>query len=306
MTHSKAVYKFKNGEEKVEMKTCNPRRLPLSCRYIAPYWFQAIQNVYHYKKRRDLREVHKLVSDDRIKKGLQLYREGKIIENTVTKANGGDVHAVIESENKKEQYTVIIKNYLPERPPQYVHEREEYIANLFVDCTCKDFSMGKYRDNASVFCKHVCAVLWFLINRFNMPKIFISPEERIVGFKKSKSLEIETEIEALPLVKFTQYMNILALERYRDMPTSLAISIHTIDNKTHGEYRKPAWLTYTKPEDAARIGKGIFEAYKKMMIDRGYQDEDIQKNIQHLLGFPEEEPKKESLKERMKKWWKSN
>ena len=299
MTYTKEVYKIdKDGNKTVEMKQCHPRQLPLTTKYIAPYWFQAFQNVYKYQKRRDLVEVHKLFSDDRIKRGLDLYRNKGITHNVVTTVYGGDVHATVKRETGPE-HTVVMKNFLPAKLPQYNHEREEYLANLFVSCDCKDSQMGRYRDNASLFCQHISAVIWYLQAEFNMPIIFVSPEAKQLGYSKSNTEEIATNIKALPLVKFTQYINILVLKNYRGIPAATALSVHRIDNETNKEESRPQWLTFVEPKDVEKIFIGFIEAYKKMRQERGDSDESIIEHLQTLL-LPKPAPKKPSWWERLK------
>ncbi len=280
----KDVYKRKNGKNWVERKACHPRNLDFTPKYIYPYWFKAIQTVFRYEKQRGLKEIHKLISDDRIAKGLDLYRKGHVESSTVTRYKGGDVHAIVKSEDKKIEYTVIVKNYLPEKLPQYNYEREEYIANLSVDCTCQDHVMSGYRDNCSMLCKHICAVLWELIEKHDMPKIFISPEEKIVGYKKSDTIELKTEIRALPLILFTQYINILLLKKFRGMYPALGISIHKISNEDQRELGKPQWLTYTEPEDVEKLCLGIFEVYKEMLRGKGKNEKEIRKEMDRIVG----------------------
>jgi hypothetical protein len=305
MTYTKEVYKIdKDGKKTVEMKECHPQRLPERCRYVAPYWWQAFQNVSQYEKKRELQEVHKLVADNRVSKGLRIYRGKKIIHNVVTKVNRGDVHATVESEDGKEMYTVILKNYLAEKPPQFTHEREQYLADLYVDCTCKDHVMGHYRSNASMMCGHICAVIWYLIDNFNMEKIFISPEERIVGWEKSSVDELETDIQALPLVLFTQHINILLMKKYRGMSPALALSIHKVDNKTHREESKAQWLTYTEVGDVERLIKGISKAYRAMAKHGGIDDESMDITLALLTGINVESLKFKTKKPEKKPWYK--
>ncbi len=71
----KKVYKSKNGVEHIEEKECHPRKLSLTSKYIAPYWFQALQNVFRYEKMRGLQEIHKLVDDRRVERGFELYKK---------------------------------------------------------------------------------------------------------------------------------------------------------------------------------------------------------------------------------------
>jgi hypothetical protein len=285
----KDVYKSQNGKEWVEQKICHhPRQLALTSRYIAPYWFQALHNVFKYEKQRGLQEIHKLADDSRIKRGFELYKNGHITHWVVTKHRGGDVHANVLSENKKDSYTVIIKDYLPEKLPQYNYQREDFIASLFCDCGCNDHIISHYKDNSSMLCKHVCAVLWFLMNdsRFNMPRIFITPEVKMVGYQKSETDELETEIQSLPLINFSQYINILLLKKFRDMKPALGISIHKVDNKTHLEETKPIWLTYTELKEVANLIKGITKAYREMAKAEGQSDEQIIKDIDTIVDRP--------------------
>jgi len=291
MGETKKVYKFKDDIMTVEDKECHPRKLPLTSTYIAPYWFQAIQNVFKYEKARELREVHKLVSDDRIKRGHELYKN-KHIKAAVTTVHGGDVHATVLSSNKKDEYTVIVKNYLPEKLPQHLHEREEYWANLFIDCSCKDFSMGKFRDNSSIICIHVASVLWFLIDKFNMPKIFVLPEEKMMGYQKSDVEELEIEIKAMPLVKFTQHINLLLLKSYRGMHPALGISVHRVSNTDFKEIGTPQWMTYLETKSIERLLKGISTGYREISRAYSFTDEEINKKLLGAIGV------------KKKRWWK--
>jgi hypothetical protein len=301
MVYTKEVYRIdRDGNKTMEIKECHPRQMPLTSKYIAPYWFEAIQNVFKYQKRRDLVEVHKLVSDDRIKRGLDLYREKKIEHNVVTTVNGGDVHATVG------EYTVVMKNFLPPKLPQYNYEREEYIANLFISCNCKDSQMGRYRDNASLICKHVAATIWYLQAAFNMPVIFVSPEAKELGYSKSNTEELATDIKALPLVRFTQYINILLLKKFRGISCALGISIHKINNETNKEETKPAWLTYIQTEDVERLMKGMSKAYREMMKSKGIPEANINNRLCNVLEIKPQTIEKEiivAVKEKEKKWY---
>lgn len=297
----KEIFRYKNGKMTTEYKECHPRELALTSKYIAPYWFQAIHNVFKYEKMRGLQEIHKLVDDTRIRKGLELYRKGHITTWVVTKHRGGDVHAVVLSEDKTKTYTVVVKDYLPERLPQYNYEREDFISKLFCDCTCQDHVISHYRDNSSMLCKHINAILWFLMEdkRFYMPRIFISPETKIVGYEKSDTEEIEIEIKALPLIKFTQFINVLLLKNFRGMHPALGISIHKISNETFTELGRPQWLTYTELKDVERLIRGITKGYKAMAKSHDISEAEIQKNLDRLT-----ERKIEPSKLEKKKWWK--
>jgi len=263
----KNVYKFKNGIKTVEFKECHPQKLPEQLIHVYKYWLDAFKTVLTYQKERGLVEIHKITTDERILKGLKLYRNGHIKIANVTTENNGDVYAVVLSEDKKREYSVVIKNYLPDGLPQYNYERERYIANLVVYCTCPDHTFGRYRSNVSILCGHIIAVLFYLIEHFNMPKIFIMPEEKILGVKKSNVEEISTNIKALPLLKYTYYMNILLLKKFRGMKPALSISIHKLFNPPYGEGEagKPLWLTFTKAEDVEKMIKALKEVHEKMI-----------------------------------------
>lgn len=302
----KDIYKSKNGEEWVEQKACHPRKLGLTSKYIAPYWFQAFHNVFNYDKMRGLQEIHKLVDDSRIQKGLRLYKENHIVTWVVTKHHGGDVHAVVTSEKGDKSYTVIIKDYLPDKLPQYNYEREDFISKLFCDCTCPDHIMSHYRDNSAMLCKHIVAVLWFLMTdkRFNMPRIFIQPEVKMIGYQKSKTEELETNIQALPLIKFTQFINILLLNNYRGMSSALGVSIHKIDNATHRELDKPQWLTYCNLEDVEKLIKGIAKGYRAMAKSQKVPEKEIDAVLDKLIDRKPEPKPETKTKQKKKAWWK--
>ena len=117
-----------------------------------------------------------------------------------------------------------------------------------------------------MLCGHINAVFFHLIEHFGMPKIFIFPEEKVVGIKKSDVEEIEVNIKALPLLKYSYFINILLLKKYRGMKPALGISIHKVLNPPYGEGEvgKPLWLTYTKEEDVLRLIKGLQKVYSHM------------------------------------------
>jgi hypothetical protein len=278
----KDVFKSRDGKNWVESKECHPRQLALTSRYIAPYWYDAIKSVSKYEKERGLQEVHKLIDDRRIQNGINLHRNGHIKESVVTKHGGGDVRAIVLSEDKKTEYTVLVKNYLPETLPQYNYEREKYIANLFVDCQCSDHHLSHYRDNSSMMCKHIIAILFLLIDKFDMPKIFVLPEERITGYQKSDTEELEVNINALPLVNFRQYINILLLKKFRGVSSALGVSVHRISNDDNQEIGKPQWLTYTETEEVERLIKGISKGYREMLKSKGMSDEGIDERLRVL------------------------
>jgi len=296
----KEVYTIRGKDVKVEMKECIPRALPFSSRYIAPYWYAAIRNVFEYDKIRGLQTIHKLTSDDRIWAGYQLYKNGHIKEAVVTKYAGGDVRAIVLSEDGKNEYTVIIKNYLPDKPPQYNFEREEFIANLLVSCTCPDATISKYKDNSSMIDKHVAAILWFLIDKFDMPRIFILPEEKMIGYQKSKPEELEVNINVMPLIKFRQFINILLLKEFKNIKTSMSLSVHRISNETDTEMSRPIWLTLSELDEAKKLLRGIYKGYVGMAKSRGQSDEEIYKTISEFIDIL---PREQIIQK--KHWWKT-
>lgn len=263
---TKEVIKHKNGKVTIDNKVCHPKKLPSKIKYIAPYWHLAFENVLRYQKERGLQEIHKIVDNSRIEKGFKLYEQNRIKEITVTTEAQGDINALVRSEDGTKEYRVIMKNFLPEKGklPQYNHERERFISEFLVTCSCDDHIIHRYSSNVSIFCKHICAVIWFLIKKYNMPKIFIDPIELRYGYKKSEVEEIVTNIEALPLVKFTQHLNILLLKNFRGMNPALGLSIHRIDNKTNQEIGKPQWLTYTSSDDVMSLMGGLLIVHNKM------------------------------------------
>lgn len=264
MVYKKEVYHFDGQHMITEQKLCHPRTLSATSKYVAPYWFQAFHNINNYSKSRQLQEVHKLVDDRRIISGYGLYRNKHIKEAVITKHRGGDVRATVLSNDRKKEYTIVIKDYLPEKLPQYTHEREEFIANLYVDCTCTDHVLSHYKDNTSMLCIHVIAVLFFLIEKFDMPKFLIMPEEKIVGYVKSDIEEVETEIQVLPLVKFRRFINILLMKNFRGMKNALGISIHTVNNETDKEDNKPMWLTLTEKKDIKKLIHSLMIVLNRM------------------------------------------
>lgn len=265
-------------------KVCHPKRLPSKIPYIAPYWHLAFENVLRYQKERGLQEIHKITDKSRIEKGLSLYTSNSIKEITVTTEFGGDVHAIVQSDDRKKEYHVIMKNFLPDTLPQYNHERERYISDLLVTCQCTDHILNRYASNVSTLCKHTIAVIYFLQDTYNAPKVFLKPEEIYFGYKKSEVDEIVTNIEALPLVKFTQRLNILLLKNFRGMEPACGISLHRISNETQMEIGKPQWMTFTNPDDVMSILGGLLIVYNQM-------NPEYAKRLQNIQEQPEEIPR---------------
>lgn len=295
----KKVIKIKDGIETSEMKECVPRDLPLSSRFIEKYWFDAIRLVYQYEKQRGLVGRHLLIADNRIEAGLKLYRDKHIDNITITTENCGDFIADIASEKDEQKYIVVIKNYLTSSstglPPQFQYQREKFISDLQVSCTCSDYAFGRYKDNASLCCKHICAAIWFLQER-SMPRIFITPEQKMIGYQKSDVEELETNIEGLPLLKFTPHINVLLMKKYRNMLPAISISLHRISNDDHTEPNKPHWITYTSEQlsGVERLIKGIIKGYKSMMQSKGISDTEIMERLDKFIERPIEKQKKKN------------
>lgn len=286
MSYKKTVYYLKDGKIESHEKECRPRTLQLTSRYIMPYWFDALRNVFEYEKKREFTEAHHLIDDSRIAKGLELYRNNAVIDATITTVNGGDVRASVKGD--KGIYTVVIKNFLPidGKPPQYNYQREQFWTNLYVDCNCPDHQIGgHYKDNASLICGHATCVLWYLIDKWNMPKVFISAEERFLGFKRSDAEEIETNIPSMPLIKFRFYINILLLKQFRNMLPGLGISVHRISNDDDSEFGKPIWLTLIESKDVERLIKGISKVYMAMEKSHDKAPEEINERFYTILGI---------------------
>jgi hypothetical protein len=287
MTRFKKVIKIKGDIINEEMKECHPRELPLTSKYIEHWWFDAIRCVYEYEKQRGLVGRHLLMSDNRIESGLKLYREKHIEDITLTTDYGGDVLAHVSAETDDEQYIVVVKNFIPETLPQFSYQRENFISNLQIACSCSDHMLSRYKENASLCCKHISSVLWMLQldGRFkNMPRIFITPEDRMVGYQKSDVEELEVDIRALPLIKFTQHINILLMKEYQGMQKpALAVSVHRVDNMTHREESKPQWLTYVESKDVERLITGISKAYTTMETSNGKTPDEIEGRLCTVL-----------------------
>ena len=284
MSYKKTVYYLKDGKIESHEKECCPSNLQLTSRYIMPYWFDALRNVFEYEKKREFTEAHHLIDDSRIAKGLELYHNNAIIDATITTVHGGDVRASVKGNT--DTYTVIIKNFLPidDKPPQYNYQREQFWTNLYVDCNCPDHQVaGHYKNNASLICGHCACLLWYLIDKWNMPKIFISDEERMLGLKRSDAEEIETNIYSMPLVKFRFFINILLLKKFRGLHPGLSLSIHRISNENDEEWGKPIWLTMIEPKDVERLITGISKAYTAMEISHDKTLEQIEERLCTLL-----------------------
>lgn len=285
----KKIIHFKGNEMKESYGGCNNIPLAPSSEFVESYWWEIIKDVFSYEKERNagLQEIHKLITDDRILKGLELYKSGKVKEGAITDV---DVRATVSGEDG--EYNVILKNWKPDKLLRYRYEMERYIAELFVDCSCKDHTInGHYRNNSSLFCKHISAVIWKLIIENNFPKILLTPiEKKEDWYDKSKTVELATGIYGVPMKQFNQFINILVLRDFKGIPTSLAYSIHKEPNKGYEKLYpdgiKPTWITFLEPGAVKTLLEANLKGYIEMLASRGNTEEQIKKEIKDL--FPGE------------------
>jgi len=290
----KEIAYYKNGKlEKTKETECHPIGLAPASTTIQREWYDVIQEVFHYDKKRgaDLQEIHKLFLDDRIKLGHELYKKGHITELVKTDV---DVRASVKSENGEQTYTVVIKNWKPQEMLRRRYEMVHYMEKLFVDCLCEDHvTRGHYASNSSLICKHISAVMWFLQNEDAMPKIFELGIERAVGYQKSKPNEILTKLYGLPMKKFTPFLNVLLLEEFKGIPNALSVSIHRELNEPERygkEPYKPIWITFTEPEQVEKIIEALRKGHAEMLQSRQEKPKPKKKAKRSWeLGFPEYE-----------------
>lgn len=306
----KKITHIKEGNVEISWEECNNIHLPSASAYIEQYWFEIIKDIYSYERARNagLQEVHKLFTDDRIVAGLEIFNEGNTEKNTTI--TDVDVRANIKG--NVENYTIILKNWKPEKLLRHRHEIEQYIAELYASCTCKDCQInGHYRNNSALMCKHICSVLWLLQEKYNMPKFFIKPDEKDY-YKKSENLDLVKNLKGLPMKQFSQHLNIVALRDFKGTPTSLSYSIHKIPNKgyesTYPNGMKPTWITLTNPEDVEKLIKANIKGYVEMLASRKNSVEDINKAIKNLIPEailnmqPEKKEKKISIFSNVANW----
>lgn len=293
----KQIIKFKEGKETREYSECHSLKLSSASKYIEAYWFEIIKDVFSYEKERNagLQEVHKLFTDDRILEGLKLFKEGKVIEGAITDV---DVRATVKG---TQDYTVTLKNWKPEKMLRHRYEMERYIAELFIDCSCQDHVIQHYRSNSSMACKHICAVLWLLQEKYNMPKFFLTPKEvKEKWYDKSKTIEIETNLYGVPMKQFSQFVNVLVLRDFKGIPASLAYSIHKEPNKGYeSKYPggiKPNWITFDNIETVEKLIKANIKGYVEMLASRRNTEEQIKEAINKLIPTKNGEIKEDKLK----------
>jgi len=301
----KKVIKFKGKEKVEEVCKLNPLKLAPASKYIEKYYYEIIKDVFNYQMRREasLQEVHKLFEDERVLEGLKLYKEGKIKEGAVTDV---DVRANVGGENG--EYLITLKKWKPldsNGNPKLIRHRyeiEEYVVDMFIDCSCTDHGIHHYKSNSALACKHICAVIWMLQEEYNMPKFFITPKEKEEDwYEKSKTLEIETGLYGVSMKQFQQFLNILVLRDFRGIPTSLAYSIHKEPNKGYeARYPKkipPAWITFDNPETVEKLIKANISSYVEMLASRKNTEEQIKEAISKLIPTEEKDKRIKELEE---------
>lgn len=313
----KQIIKFKDGKETKEMGDCHPLNLSPASEFIDKYWYEIIKDVFSYQKERNagLQEIHKLFTDDRVLAGLNIYSENKVIEGAITLV---DVRCTVKG--SESNYTVVLKNWMPEGMLRHRYEMERYISELFFDCSCQDHLLQHYRSNSAMACKHICAVIWMLQEKYHMPKFFLTPKERKDGwYEKSKTLELETDLYGVSMKQFSQFLNVLVLRDYKGIPSSLAYSIHKEANKGYESLYKdgfqPVWITFDNPETVEKLIKANIKGYVEMLASRGNDEQSISNALQKLnsplivkdlspsLDVPQQvQETKENLWMKIKRW----
>ena len=277
---------------------CDSKPLTLSpaSKTIWEYDYEIIKDVFNYQMRREaaMQEVHKFFTDDRNLEGLKIYKEGKIKNGAVTNV---DVRATVEGSKGKE-YTVILKKWQPLEKDDTIklirhrYEVEEYFADMFFDCSCQDHLIHHYKGNSSICCKHIAAVMWMLMEEYNMRKFFIKPEE-VGGYQKSNNIDLVKNLKCLPMKKFTPYINIVALREFRAIQTSLSVSIHRNPNKGYEDNYPNGiatiWATITEPNEVEKLIKALIRGYVEMLVSRKNQHEQIVEAVKSLAPTNGEE-----------------
>jgi hypothetical protein len=272
----KDVTYIKNGKvEKTKAAECHPLKLAPAVENIKKEWYDVITEVFNYQKYREseLHEIHKLFLDDRIDSGWKLYKAGNITDLVRTDV---DIHAKVRSEEGDGEYTVILKSWLPPTMPRMRYDMIKYIERLFYDCTCEDHTItGHYRSNSNLCCKHIACVMWYLQNEDNMPKFL---QRKVEAAKLSSTRNLVEKVYAYPMKKFTPYVNILLLEKFKGMNSSVGISLHRELNEPdrYKEPYAPIWVAYTEPEDVKKIIDALRDGYEIMLTERGLLKPDVE------------------------------
>ncbi len=291
----KKIIHLKDGKETVSFGECNNIKLATASKYIEEYWYEIIKDVFSYERARNagLQEVHKLFTDDRILMGLELFKKDKIKDVAIT-----DVDVMAKIEGEEGTYTVILKNWKPEKLLRHRHEIEQYISESYASCNCLDCQInGHYRNNSVLYCKHLCGLLWLLMEKYNLPKFFISPSEKDKGYQKSNNIDLVKDLQGVSMKQFSQSLNVVALRDYRGIPTSLSYSIHRKANKGYEKLYpngfKPIWITFDNIEAVEKLIKANIRGLVEMLASRGNTETQIKEAIKRLIPTENGEIKEE-------------
>lgn len=301
MTQKKVEY-FKNQEKVGEkFSECNNIFLPAGSEYFEEYWLECLREIHHYQKKPVLFSQHLLITDDRLKKGLEIY-QGKNIKELVK--TDVDIRGIIKSRTEKDkEHDVVIKNWKSTELLRYKHQMISYLEDLTVSCSCKDFIInGKYRNNCSLLCPHISAVLWWMMDNTTIPKFLITPKEKKDDwYEKSKTVELETGLYGVSMKQFQQFLNVLVLRDFRGISTSLAYSIHKEANKGYeSKYPngiKPTWITFDNIEAVEKLIKANIRGLVEMLASRGNSEKDIKEAINKLIPTEDKDKRIKDLEE---------
>lgn len=287
MTQKKVEYFKDQKKTKETMSDCHKVVMASASEYVEPIWYDCLKEIFQYEKKPVLASQHLLFLDERLKKGLEIYNSKGIKELVKTET---DIRAIIESKSEPgKTYDVVLKCWKPDKLLRYRYQILEYLENLIVTCSCKDFIMGKYKHNCSVICPHIASTLWFLMQEDSMPKFLRTKEEFEKGwYEKSKTVELDNNIKGLSMKMFENHLNILALREFKDMKTSVSLSIHRKPNKEYEDrYKdkplKPVWISFSEPGDIERIIKALIKGMVEMLASRGNTETQIKEAINKLI-----------------------
>ncbi len=302
MTQKKVEYFENQKKVKEKISDCHKVVMASASEYVEPIWYDCLKEIFQYEKKPVLASQHLLFLDERLKKGLEIYKDKGIKELVKTDV---DIRAVIQSKTEKEKtYDVVLKCWKPDKLLRYRYQILEYLENLIVTCTCKDFVMGKYKHNCSVICPHIASTFWFLIQEDSMPKFLRTKEEYENGwYEKSKTVELDNNIKGLSMKMFETHLNVLALREFKDMKTSVSLSIHRKPNKGYEDrYKdkplKPTWISFSEPGDIERIIKALIKGFCEMLASRGNTEAQIKEAINNLIPTRNGDIKEEPIKEK--------
>lgn len=301
----KKVEYFKDQKKKGEkMSDCDKIVMASASEYVVPIYYDCLKEMFDYEKKPVLFSQHLLFLDDRLKKGLEIYKNKGIKELVKTDF---DIRAVVSSGTEKDKtYDVVLKSWLPKKLLRYRYEILEYLENLTVSCSCKDFIInGKYRNNCSIICPHIASVMWFLMQEDSMPKFLRTEEEyKKRWYENSKTVELENNIKGVSMKMFEPYLNVLALREFKNMETSVSLSIHREPNPEYKdrypEGIRPTWITFSGPGDIERIIKALMKGMIEMLASRGNTEIQIKEAINNLIPTEDKDQKIKELDEKNK------